>query len=350
MMQPQSPESSRASTRATEPLPRVSVGMPVYNGATYIRQAIDGILDQTFSDFELVICDNASTDETQQICLGYAASDSRVRYFRNPKNLGGSPNFGRVFELSRAPYFKWAAHDDLCAATFLERGVAVLDARREVVLCYPRSAFIDAAGHVIADHAAACHLRSAQAPARVAQFLTDAHTHCFPMFGLIRREALAKTCLVAPYISSDQILLLQLAIQGQFAELPDTLFYFREHPERSVWQSKTFAGTLSWYDTSRRTRIQLPRCRLVLEFCRSIHQSDLSPSEALESYLSVMRWCKWHWAPIARDLKMASVQLLRSIAGLSRLADKDGAPPIQASSTSPTDGLVGALSDRNNSQ
>src|SRR5690242_8395655 len=147
-----SPKSSGGGGVAAKQLQRVSVGMPVYNGATYIRQAIDAILNQTFSEFELVICDNASTDETPQICAEYAGADYRVRYVRNPTNLGGSPNFVRVFEMSEAPYFKWAAHDDLCTPTFLEQSVGVLDARPEVVLCYPRSAFIDAAGRVIAEH------------------------------------------------------------------------------------------------------------------------------------------------------------------------------------------------------
>ena len=99
--------------------PRVSIGMPVYNGEKYLEEAIQSILAQTYSDFELVISDNASTDKTQEICLEYAARDSRVRYHRNEKNLGAAPNYNRTFELSTGQYFKWADYDDLLAEEFL---------------------------------------------------------------------------------------------------------------------------------------------------------------------------------------------------------------------------------------
>src|SRR5690606_6873079 len=86
--------------------------MPVYNGANYLRCALDSILAQTFQDWELIICDNASTDETQTICEEYAARDPRIKYHRSSRNIGPSANYNRTFELSRGEYFKWAAHDD----------------------------------------------------------------------------------------------------------------------------------------------------------------------------------------------------------------------------------------------
>ena len=89
--------------------------MPVYNGARYLASAIESILGQTFTDFELIISDNASTDDTPIICLRYAALDERIRYVRNDRNMGASWNYNRVYALARAPYFKQAAHDDLCA-------------------------------------------------------------------------------------------------------------------------------------------------------------------------------------------------------------------------------------------
>ena len=107
--------------------PRVSIGMPVFNGENYLAEALDSLLTQTFSDFELIISDNASTDKTEEICRAYAVRDQRIRYFRNQENLGASRNYNRVFELSSGEYFKWAAHDDLCAPEFLGRCVDVLD-------------------------------------------------------------------------------------------------------------------------------------------------------------------------------------------------------------------------------
>ena len=93
--------------------PKISIGMPVYNGENYLAQALRAILSQTFTDFELIISDNASTDATQRICETFAAEDSRVRYFRNSRNIGIEPNFNAAFEPARGKYFMWTAHDDL---------------------------------------------------------------------------------------------------------------------------------------------------------------------------------------------------------------------------------------------
>ena len=104
--------------------PKVSIGLPVYNGERYLREALDSILGQTFRDFELIICDNASTDETAAICADYAARDPRIRYHRQTHNIGATANFNHTFELARGAYFKWAAHDDVLAPTWLEKCVA----------------------------------------------------------------------------------------------------------------------------------------------------------------------------------------------------------------------------------
>ena len=87
--------------------------MPVYNGELFIRQAIDSLLAQTFSKFELIISDNCSTDDTEAICREYASRDQRIRYFRHSENRGAIFNFNFVLEQARGEYFMWAAHDDL---------------------------------------------------------------------------------------------------------------------------------------------------------------------------------------------------------------------------------------------
>jgi glycosyltransferase involved in cell wall biosynthesis len=101
---------------AADPLPvvpRVSIGMPVYNGENYIISSLDSLLAQDFREFELIISDNASTDSTEQICLGYASSDHRIRYVRQPVNRGAPANFQFVLEQARADLFMWAAADDV---------------------------------------------------------------------------------------------------------------------------------------------------------------------------------------------------------------------------------------------
>jgi len=105
-----------------KPIPRVSIGMPVYNGEKFIRDALDSLLAQTFTDFELIISDNASTDDTEAICRGYAAKDARIRYVRQAENLGAAANFKFVLDEAVGEYFMWAAHDDV----FFEHHLAVL--------------------------------------------------------------------------------------------------------------------------------------------------------------------------------------------------------------------------------
>ncbi len=92
--------------------PEVSIGMPVYNGEIFIREALDSLLAQTFTNFELIISDNASTDGTESICLNYAEQDSRIRYIRQRENISALPNFQFVLGEARGKYFMWAACDD----------------------------------------------------------------------------------------------------------------------------------------------------------------------------------------------------------------------------------------------
>src|SRR5262245_52473779 len=92
--------------------PTVSIGLAVYNGGQYLAQAIESILGQSYADFELIISDNASTDETETICRSYVARDERIRYSRNATNIGGARNENLTTTLARGRYFRWAAHDD----------------------------------------------------------------------------------------------------------------------------------------------------------------------------------------------------------------------------------------------
>ncbi len=115
-------------------IPLVSIGMPVYNGDKSIRHALDSLITQNFTDFELIISDNASTDETQNICLQYQHKDIRVKYSRNEHNLGAMPNFAKVLDLSRGQYFMWAACDDLWESNFISTLLNHLIADQSIVL------------------------------------------------------------------------------------------------------------------------------------------------------------------------------------------------------------------------
>ena len=132
--------------------PKLSVGMPVYNGEPYIGIAINSILDQTFGDFELIISDNASTDHTEDICRDFASRDKRVIYSRSEENLGAAQNYNRLVDMASADYFRWSNSDDLFAPELHERCVSVLDTTPDAVLSYGRTRIIDENGNENGDY------------------------------------------------------------------------------------------------------------------------------------------------------------------------------------------------------
>src|SRR5262245_60272429 len=123
--------------------PRVSIGLPVYNGARYLAEALDSLLVQTYENFELIICDNASTDHTEEICRAYANQDKRILYIRNKTNIGASRNYMHTFERASTEYFRWATYDDTSDPDLLTRCIEVLDQESTVVLAYPRTVLIN---------------------------------------------------------------------------------------------------------------------------------------------------------------------------------------------------------------
>lgn len=114
-------------------VPKVSIGLTVFNGERTLRRTMDALLKQSVKDFELIISDNCSTDTTQEICLEYSNQDSRVRYVRQDSNVGMYVNFRFVLEQAKGEYFMWSACDDVRSQDFLEHNIAFLEANRDYV-------------------------------------------------------------------------------------------------------------------------------------------------------------------------------------------------------------------------
>jgi glycosyltransferase involved in cell wall biosynthesis len=229
----------------------VSIGIPVYNGEKYLAETLDSLLAQSLQEFEIVICDNASTDRTSEICRSYQAKDRRVRYFRNDQNIGAAPNFNRTFELSGAPLFHGGACDDLYDPLFLERCVDVLDRDPGVVLSHARTKligdegeplffdperdrYIDSYGNsrgVSGDvmRPQPPHIAEAASPEIRFREVLWQMGWSLPLSGVIRREALLRTSLYHSYSGADKVLLAELALQGRFHELDEELFAKRIH-------------------------------------------------------------------------------------------------------------------------
>src|SRR5882724_4473473 len=173
--------------------PKVSVGLPVYNGERYLANALTGLLEQSFEDFELILCDNASTDLTQDICRQFAAKDRRIRYFRNERNIGLAANHNRTFELSSGEYFKWAAHDDDSPRPMLERFVEVMEqGPPDVSLVYSHCQYIDEFGNLMGVESDGVACDHPLPHKRLARLLWSIHMYNTP-FGLMRSSMLRQT-------------------------------------------------------------------------------------------------------------------------------------------------------------
>lgn len=277
-------------------MPLVSVGLPVHNGERYLEPAIRSILRQSFTDFELVVCDNASTDGTPGILARAAAEDRRVKVHRNPVNIGAAPNWNRVFELSTGRYFKWIAHDDLHEPDFLARVVEVLERDPCVVLAHTRTRLIDEQGAPLAFDPETGAFRDsagngrigpppagrATSPDPVRRF-RDILIHtirCTDGFGLIRSDVLRRTSLHRSYYSSDKALLVELALLGRFHEVPEVLFLKRDHPDTSLALSPEQQRV--WIDTSGRTSRWPARRQRYAQILRAIARTPgLTPLQRL---------------------------------------------------------------------
>lgn len=281
---------------------RVSIGLPVYNGEKYLEDSLTSMLSQSFTDFELIISDNASTDGTKDICKHFAQNDHRIRYYRNDKNLGAAWNFNRVFELSRGEYFKWAAHDDLCLKDYLQKCVTVLDQDKSIILCHTRHKAIDEQGAVFREYDPKPGLASPKPHERFYECICVPHPWVH-VFGVIRSETLAKTGLIRNFSASDIILMAELTLLGRLYEVPEPLFLNRKHAQQSLALYKSYQAYQIWFDPSKSGRISFPHWRLLLELFLAVNRAPVNLYEKIRCYLCLPGWIRLRWRQLARNLK-----------------------------------------------
>lgn len=289
----------------------VTIGMPVFNGERFIKQALDSLITQTLADFELIISDNGSTDETEAICRTYANKDGRIRYYRNTRNIGGAPNHNRVLELATGKYFRWAHHDDVCAPEYLARCVEILERHLAVVLCYPKTTTIDACGNFVRNVEEGLHLPETSPIDRYKSFHRRFRRNwqCNLFTGLMRTEALKKTRQHLSVYGADIVLLSELVLLGIFYEVPGRLFFRRTYPEASNLQKP--AAMAIYENPLNQARILFPRFRLVVELAKGIQCSQLSWRQKLRCYPQIGLWILRFPKGLVQDLLSAGKQIAR---------------------------------------
>lgn len=282
--------------------PRVSVGMPVYNGERWLPQAVESILGQTYRDLELVILDNASTDNTEQICRAYAAGDKRVKYLRNERNIGINNNYNRAVRCATGVYFKWASSNDTCDSTLVAKCVEILDSRPDVVLCYAKTRLVREGNSE--DYKDNLDLPEASPCVRLSNFLDRLRLNN-AMNGVFRSEALRKTPLLKDYLSADVVLMAELALHGKFIEVPEFLFYRRMTPDTTTGM-KSETELIDYYDPERQRRFVWQHWKLNLGFWSAVWRTPLPMREKLCLYLSLSKRLWWARNKLIDDIATAA--------------------------------------------
>jgi glycosyltransferase involved in cell wall biosynthesis len=280
--------------------------MPVYNGEPYIRIAIESILNQTFGDFELFISDNASTDQTEEICRDFASRDERIVYSRNKENIGAARNYSRLVDMASADYFRWSNADDVFAPELHERCVSVLDATPDAVLAYGKTRIIDENGNDCGEYDDNLNLTDDRPSDRFEKFhesvgLTNV------IYGLMRTAAVRKTARLGDgsYPAADTNFMGELALYGKFVEIPKQLFYRRMH---------AFASSADREDGERQTRFwaasgagfSLPSWRKNAAYLKAIRRAPVDSAERRRLMVYMLRRMYWGKRELLGELFGAS--------------------------------------------
>ena len=271
---------------------RLTVGLPVYNGSNYLAESIEALLGQSFNDFELIISDNASTDDTADICRHYKREDSRIRYFRQAHNLGLASNHNFLVERASGELFKWASHDDLYARELLKYCIDALDEQPNVVLAHAWTAMIDGSGNITKAIEYPLATASARAPDRFRSLLFDNGGD--DDGGVIRTEVLRRTAMKGSYHHADRTIIAELSLLGPFYQVPDWLYFRRDHPERAERACPTVRARCANMDPRRADRVRNPAIRLYGEYfwayVAMIRRAPLSPADRRECYRHLSMW------------------------------------------------------------
>lgn len=280
--------------------PRVSIGLPVFNGERYLCQTVDSLLAQDMPDFELIISDNASTDQTPDICHDYARRDSRIRYFRQRANLGAPRNFNFVLHNARGTYFKWAAAGDLCAATLLRACGNVLDTRANVVVCFAKTAAIDEHGHVIRtfdEHFVSNDERPSRRYIRFVERFMVNNVHA----GLFRSHVLRRTKPEQLYPGADVVRMAELTLHGAFYELPQVLLY-RRYTAATTTTLRTSQEVLAIRAPGAKCAFRWPRWRNSLGHCEAVLRSPIRTLEKFGICWFLLKGYYWQRHALWREL------------------------------------------------
>lgn len=314
-------------------LPRLTIGLVVYNGAAFIEATVLSLLSQTYSDFELVVSDNASTDGTTEIVRRLQRTDSRIRTHVFPSNMGPAANYNKVVQLARGTdYFTWTAADDVREPTFLEKCIDALDRDPGVVLAYSRTKVIES-GKPTRLYEYEPDIDGDTPERRLRTLLLVDHRRhgAFEIFGVMRIAALRQVLPQGAYARSDSVVLVRMALRGRFFRVPEYLFLNRNHPDRSVRAvpARSYRGSGAivklmgfgpvppddWWDVRKKDRIVWPEWNLAKEYAAAVFQAPLSRTQRSACLWVLAEYLARHVPKLVRDVLINSEYEVRRSLG-----------------------------------
>ncbi len=221
----------------------ITIGLPVYNGGKTIQNALDTLLSQSYKNFELIISDNASTDETESICLEFAKKDKRIKYYRQPKKINVLENFNLVLEKSNSEFFMWAGSDDIWHPEFIKKNLHTLQINEnaigstsEIEFFYKdwsKDDFKRFKNTSILKKYQLVHPITGTYENKVNFLFTFNHSQC--IYGLFKTDVLKKSIVKKNIGSVDYAILLNILKYGDILVVDELLKYqSRSHKEKGI--------------------------------------------------------------------------------------------------------------------
>lgn len=287
----------------------IMIGMPVFNGLPYVEAAVRSLLDQTHEALRLLISDDCSTDGTREICEALAKEDPRVTLVTQPERRGMVANFNRVLGgCLDAPFFMWAAQDDLWAPTFIEAGLEALAANEDAIGFMPTVDYVDAEGELLHRAPAPAGLSSARRTVRArtigARGAWQASSAWNVMYGILRTAKLPPGFEMSDVPAPDIPVAFSLALAGPFETSSRAL-----STRRLVGYDRVPAadGSLVWQkalgpDGHLYSGAPGPRCRAMLSRAR---QAELNARDRFTVFGLIARWW-WNWWRLRRATSIAA--------------------------------------------
>ena len=284
--------------------PLVSIGLPVRNGAGTVGRAIRSVLEQDHARLEVVISDNASDDGTEAICRELARSDERVRYIRQPENIGLLPNFYAVLHQARGSYFKWMGDDDWLTPTFVGRCVEMFSAAPELLVVTTRQGHVLPGGEVESTGYDRADLRLPRPLERfkgLLYVLAESDVDLDVLYGMVRPGPVA--ALPRPVVmNEDQVFAARLALAGPFGHIDEILSFRHAPPFGTRAATARRLGIPVW-------QARVPNLVMCRELSTAVAEARLDPGERREARAAIRHL-------FVRRQQITAARRARKLAGL----------------------------------